>query len=415
MRSGFEIEKVLGVPFVIAEPNEVENFCENFIHEKVVQKSHSIDETEKFGDIEKTKGVKEENNGGFGVKNSNIDLERSSRVPQKYEGCLKIYTPNPEIVMKAQKDEKYLDVLNRAGLLVPDGIGIIHASKMKRGKIKNRITGIGLLESLLKQTAEVGGSVYLLGSKPAGKIEFQQAESKKELIQNLEEINNQTQKIENSNKKDDLEFEESSENKEFDKSEIKKKSGSQKKKRIEKNSESSEIEKDKISIEELEKTDKKDDLEFEESSENKEFDKSEIENDAYLSVAEKAAVNMKKKYPALHIVGTHHGYFKPEEEVAVVKAAAEARPDLLVVALGAPKQEFFIDQYADEIGASIAIGVGGALDVWAGGVKRAPKWISKIGMEWLYRAVLQPSRFRRLGVIPVFLLKVLFSKRQNLS
>ncbi len=81
-----------------------------------------------------------------------------------------------------------------------------------------------------------------------------------------------------------------------------------------------------------------------------------------------------------------------------------------VVALGAPKQEFFIDKYADEIGARIAIGVGGALDVWAGNVSRAPRWISALGMEWLYRALKEPSRFRRLTAIPVFLSKVIASK-----
>lgn len=250
----FAKEEILGTKITVGSPQEIYHFCRD-----IFETGH--------------------------------DIEKSCHS----EGVTKIYTPNPEIVMKAERDQEYREVLNRGGLVVPDGIGVVLASRFRFGKIKRRITGIDLLEHLISVSADSGKSVYLLGSKPG--------------------------------------------------------------------------------------------------------------------VAETAGVRMVEKYPNLIIAGTHHGYFNQEEEQRLVNQIAATNPDLLIVALGAPKQEFFIDRYAERIGVRVAIGVGGALDVWSGNVMRAPKLMSGIGLEWLYRAIKQPSRIPRLAIIPKFVFKAAFTRK----
>jgi len=117
-------------------------------------------------------------------------------------------------------------------------------------------------------------------------------------------------------------------------------------------------------------------------------------------VAEKAAESLQSRYGGLRIVGTHHGYFTPEEEPGVVREIAGAQPDILFVAFGAPKQEKWMRQHLDELQAPVAIGVGGSLDVFAGRVPRAPQWIQRAGLEWLYRVLRQPSRLPRAWTVP---------------
>jgi len=117
-------------------------------------------------------------------------------------------------------------------------------------------------------------------------------------------------------------------------------------------------------------------------------------------VAEEAARVVASRYPGLRVAGTHHGYFTYEEEPAVVNAIAEVRPDILLVAFGAPKQEKWIRQHQAAIQAPVAIGVGGTLDVLAGRVKRAPPWMQRVGLEWLYRALREPKRLPRLIALP---------------
>jgi len=127
-------------------------------------------------------------------------------------------------------------------------------------------------------------------------------------------------------------------------------------------------------------------------------------------VAEEAAAAMQKAMPHLNIVGTHHGYYKPQEEAAVADKIAASGADFILSAMGAPRQEKFLMKYADRFGNAVGVGVGGTLDVWAGRVERAPEWTQKIGMEWLYRALSDPKRFKRLTILPGFLLKAFFSK-----
>ena len=119
---------------------------------------------------------------------------------------------------------------------------------------------------------------------------------------------------------------------------------------------------------------------------------------------------MCKQYPELKIAGTHHGYFKPDEEKGIIDDINDSGADFLCVALGSPKQEKFINKYKEVLKVKGAIGVGGCLDVWAGNVERAPEFYREHGLEWFYRLIKQPSRFKRMGALPVFMTKVLKSR-----
>jgi len=120
-------------------------------------------------------------------------------------------------------------------------------------------------------------------------------------------------------------------------------------------------------------------------------------------VAERAAENLQARYPGLKIVGTHHGYFTPEEEPQVIAKIKAAQPDILFVAFGIPKQEKWIARHADELQVPVCIGVGGSFDVYAGVVKRAPEWVQRLCLEWLYRTIKDPKRLPRLKAIPKLL------------
>jgi N-acetylglucosaminyldiphosphoundecaprenol N-acetyl-beta-D-mannosaminyltransferase len=114
--------------------------------------------------------------------------------------------------------------------------------------------------------------------------------------------------------------------------------------------------------------------------------------------------------PGLSVAGFHDGYFKPEDEAAIVEDINASGADFLLVALGSPKQELFVKRHEKELKPRVAIGVGGSLDVWSGTLKRAPQFYLDHGLEWLYRIAQEPKRIKRTASIPVFLLKVLFSK-----
>lgn len=124
-------------------------------------------------------------------------------------------------------------------------------------------------------------------------------------------------------------------------------------------------------------------------------------------VAAAAAEKARQEYPGLKIAGSRHGYFQEHEESRIAREIKETAPDLLFVALGAPKQEMWIDEYLGEIDAGVAIGVGGSFDVLAGKVARAPHWIRRLRLEWLTRLLRQPSRWRRQMVLPLFVWAVI--------
>lgn len=122
-------------------------------------------------------------------------------------------------------------------------------------------------------------------------------------------------------------------------------------------------------------------------------------------VAGAAAEALRQRHPGIQIVGTQHGYFSAEEETALIGDIRRARPDLLLVALGAPRQERWIHRWMRDLGVLVAIGVGGSLDVLAGRVRRAPPWMQRLGLEWLFRATLEPRRWSVVRTIPpLFLL-----------
>ncbi len=200
--------------------------------------------------------------------------------------CICVYTPNPEMVMEAQKDHEFMAVLQRADLVVPDGIGIVLASYLTQTRIKERVAGYDLVQSLLKEMPPQGYSCYFLGGSPG--------------------------------------------------------------------------------------------------------------------VVEQAAYKMKQKYKGLQIVGSHHGYFSEEEEQSVIDEIQRLRPDLLLVGLGFPRQEKWIDQYRHTLPVKVCIGVGGSFDGMAGKVKRAPVLFQRLGLEWFYRLVAQPTRAKRMVQLPIF-------------
>lgn len=200
-----------------------------------------------------------------------------------------IYTPNPEIIMHAYRSEEYKDILNRADMVVPDGIGVVYASKMLGKPVESRVAGFELSSALLKWCGEKNKKVYLFGGKPG--------------------------------------------------------------------------------------------------------------------VADEAAKKISENNPGIVIAGTNHGYHKSYAHIA--GEISESGADLVLVCLGAPKQETWIDEYKNQTGAKVLIGAGGSLDVFAGNVKRAPVFFRKLNLEWFYRLITQPSRIGRMLDLPRFAIKVL--------
>lgn len=206
-------------------------------------------------------------------------------------GTRLIFTPNAEIIARAQAEPELKKALAGADLTVPDGIGAVWASRFLGTPVPERVPGIELLEAVLALAAREGYRVFFLGGRPG--------------------------------------------------------------------------------------------------------------------VAEEATERLMTRWPGLQVTGTHHGYFGPEEERRVLAKIRAAEPDILVVALGAPKQELWLTRHKGELTARVALGVGGSLDVLAGRVKRAPRLFRRLGLEWLYRILRQPERWRRAFLLPRFVLMVL--------
>ncbi|SCY48888.1 WecB/TagA/CpsF family glycosyltransferase [Alkaliphilus peptidifermentans] len=204
---------------------------------------------------------------------------------------MKVYTPNPEIVMLAQADEGLLNILKDGDLVVPDGIGLIMASKLKGLGLKERVTGVDLTHRLLSYCGNSKKSVFILGGKP--------------------------------------------------------------------------------------------------------------------DVPEKAAENIENKYNGIKIAGTQHGYFKQEENEEIINSINSSKADVLFVCLGAPRQEIWIDDNKDKLNCRIAIGLGGGVDIYAGTAKRAPMAYQKLGLEWFYRLMKEPKRYKRMLLLPKFLVEFL--------
>lgn len=208
----------------------------------------------------------------------------------------RIYTPNPEIVMLAQKDEAFYKILEEADLVVPDGIGVVIASRLKKTPLPERVAGYDLVQSTMKEAVKEGYKYFFFGSKPG--------------------------------------------------------------------------------------------------------------------ISEQAAAKMRETYPGIQIVGTRNGYFTPQDEPQIIEEINASGANILLVALGAPKQEKWIEANKHLLpNVRVAIGVGGSLDVMSGNVKRAPKAFQKLGLEWFYRLLKEPARFMRMLVLPEFLIKVIFYRK----
>jgi N-acetylglucosaminyldiphosphoundecaprenol N-acetyl-beta-D-mannosaminyltransferase len=129
-------------------------------------------------------------------------------------------------------------------------------------------------------------------------------------------------------------------------------------------------------------------------------------------VAEEAAGRQRASLPGLRVAGCRDGYFSPADEKAVVDAVRASGAAILLVAMGAPKQEMLMHRHRDEWGAAVALGVGGSFDVWAGNAVRAPGWIRRAGAEWLYRLAREPKRLRRQLVLPRYVYRVFRARRE---
>ncbi len=125
-------------------------------------------------------------------------------------------------------------------------------------------------------------------------------------------------------------------------------------------------------------------------------------------VAEAAAENIKKEYPGISIAGTNDGYF--DSDAPVIEKINASKADLLLVCLGARKQELWMRDNRDSLDVRLMAGLGGSLDVFAGVVQRAPEKWQKHGFEWLYRLIKEPKRITRMIKLPLFLVAVVWQR-----
>ncbi|MFZ5815805.1 MAG: WecB/TagA/CpsF family glycosyltransferase [Bacillota bacterium] len=130
-------------------------------------------------------------------------------------------------------------------------------------------------------------------------------------------------------------------------------------------------------------------------------------------VVAEAARRLQRQYPGVKIVGYRDGFFKPEEVPEIVAFIREARPDVLFVGLGSPRQEQWLHKYLPELGVRLGMGVGGTIDVWAGAAARAPEWIQRLHLEWLFRIVKFGRYGRSLPPLIKFVLVVLWKRMRG--
>lgn len=132
-------------------------------------------------------------------------------------------------------------------------------------------------------------------------------------------------------------------------------------------------------------------------------------------VAATAAQRLQARYPRLQVVGTASGSPAAADWPAIHHQLQVARPDILFVAFGHPRQEIWIDRYQAALSVPVALGVGGAFDFVAGVTTRAPRWLQQLGLEWLHRLFMQPWRWRRMAVLPWFVWLVWWRGRTGVS
>ncbi len=130
-------------------------------------------------------------------------------------------------------------------------------------------------------------------------------------------------------------------------------------------------------------------------------------------IPEKTKENLQKIFPNIKIVGVHDGYLTEETEREVIDEINRLQPNVLFVAMGAPKQEKWIYAHKDELKVDVAAGQGGTFDYEAGRIKRAPKAIQRLGIEWLWRLAKEPKRIVRMSVLPIYVIKLLFKRDKS--
>jgi len=221
-------------------------------------------------------------------------------ISKKGQDSAKTYvvTPNPEIVWRCRRDIALKYSVNKAGIVLPDGIGIIYGAKILGTPFSgSRVPGIDFADALFRRMAEAGQSVFLLGAK-AG-------------------------------------------------------------------------------------------------------------------VAESAGQALEKAHPGLIIAGSSDGYFT--DSASIISQINALSPDLLLVCLGAPKQELWMAENIENLNVPLCAGLGGSLDVFAGNVKRAPEFFQKLGLEWLYRIAKEPRRLLRSLSLPLFVVFVLLRRIKSIG
>ena len=221
-------------------------------------------------------------------------LERVSQSKKTF-----VVTANAEIIMMGQSDDEYMEILNNAALVLPDGAGTVWAGRKLGYEVPERVAGYDLFLNLMTEAAQKKLKVFFFGSAPG--------------------------------------------------------------------------------------------------------------------VAEEAKQKCEILYPGVSIVGCRDGYFKEEDNLAIVEEINNSGADLLFVALGAPKQEKWLAKFQDILKPSLLMGIGGSFDVVAGKMERAPKWMQDASLEWLFRLYKQPSRLGRMLVLPKFVIKVLRIKSYKAS
>jgi len=132
-------------------------------------------------------------------------------------------------------------------------------------------------------------------------------------------------------------------------------------------------------------------------------------------IADTANAHILCDYPGARVVGTRNGYFTPEDDEKTIDEINSSGADVLLVCLGAPKQELWIHENKDKLKVKVCLGVGGTLDILAGNVKLAPDFFRNNGLEWLYRLYKEPSRFIRMLRLPKFVLYILMIKLRLLK
>jgi N-acetylglucosaminyldiphosphoundecaprenol N-acetyl-beta-D-mannosaminyltransferase len=231
------------------------------------------------------------------VNINNVTLQESLDILNSFLSSEKtnlVFTPNSEIIMKAIEEPSLTNSLNSASLVVPDGAGVILASKILGTPLKERVAGFDLTTNFLAQKRTTKLNVFLFGAKE--------------------------------------------------------------------------------------------------------------------EVIKQAYIKMLDKFPSINIVGYINGYFDKNDESNIIDIINSSKPDILLVALGAPKQEQWLSEKKDALHVPICIGVGGTFDVLAEISTRAPKFFQENSLEWLYRLYKEPWRFFRMLALPKFILYTLFSK-----